>query len=189
MRKSIGAWEDSWSPEDLLRRSGLESLLAMDTVRAVGADPAGSATDIIINADSSVAEPGARARQDHNIRLADCEVKLALFLGELQDIFATTGNMHWGDATDARLLSEALNIGIFMFADRLQDQGRCCLCSLNQLRADFPFFINLWWQEPVHFWASNLKVFKHHFDHLKFSAPSGEFFMQNESKEDHFENK
>ena len=158
MRKSIGAWEDSWSPEDLLRRSGLESLLAMDTVRAVGADPAGSATDIIINADSSVAEPGARARQDHNIRLADGEVKLALFLGELQDIFATTGNMHWGDATDARLLSEALNIGIFMFADRLQDQGRCCLCSLNQLRGDFPFFINLWWLEPVHFRAADIRL-------------------------------
>ena len=99
----------------------------MDTVRAVGADPNGSPADIIISVDSSVPEQGARPRQDHNIPISDGEAKLAILLGLLQDVFSTTGNMHWGDATDARLLSDALGIGFFIFADTLQDKRRCCL--------------------------------------------------------------
>ena len=71
--------------------------------------------------------------------------------------FATTGNVHWDDATDARLLCDALDIGFFMFADRLQAAGTRCLCPLDLLRGDFPFFINLCWNEPVHFRAAEFR--------------------------------
>ena len=51
------------------------------------------------------------------------EVQLPILLGELQEVFATTGDVHWGDATDARLLCDALDLGFFMFADDLQARG------------------------------------------------------------------
>ena len=44
-----------------------------------------------------------------------------------------------------------------MFADRLQGEGANCLCALDLLRGDFPFFINLWWEEPVHFRAAEFQ--------------------------------
>ena len=28
---------------------------------------------------------------------------------------------------------------------------------MNQLRGNFPFFVNLWWQEPVHFRAADFR--------------------------------
>ena len=154
MRQSVHDWPDGWNPVDLLQESHLACIIGMDTVRAVGADPNGSPADIIISVDSSVPEQGARPRQDHNIPISDGEAKLATLLGLLTDVFSTTGNTHWGDATDARLLSDALGIGFFIFADKLQDKRRCCLYSMNQLRGDFPFFINIWWDEPVHFRAA-----------------------------------
>ena len=159
MRRSLGSWPDQWNPEDLLRGNHLACLLPMDTVRAVGADPNPSAgpDDLIINADSSIAERGARGREEHNFSIAHGQVHLATLLGDLQTVFATTGNTHWGDATDARLLSDALDVGFLMFADELQNRRRCCLYSLNQLRGDFPFFVNLWWQEPVHFRAADFR--------------------------------
>ena len=44
-----------------------------------------------------------------------------------------------------------------MFADRLQAGGARCLCSLDLLRGNFPFFINLSWDEPVHFRAAEFR--------------------------------
>ena len=141
----------------MLRERHLECIIGMDTVRAVGAASSGQSADIIINVDSSVAQQGARPRQDHNIIISEGEAKLASMLADLQDVFSTTGNMHWGDATDARLLSDALGIGFFVFADQLQDEGRCCLYSMNQLRGDFQFFVNIWWDEPMHFRAAGFQ--------------------------------
>ena len=143
MRQRLRAWDDQWNPEDLLRRSGLACIIDKDTVRAVGADPMGGPHDIVIIADQTIAEPGARERDERNIPVPNGVIKLATLLADLQDVFATTGNVHWGDATDARLLSDALNVGFFMFTNRLQNNGRCCLYSMDQLRGDFPFFINL----------------------------------------------
>ena len=72
---------------------------------------------------------------------------------DLQNIFRTLGNTHWADSTDASLLSQALDIGFLIFADRLQANGQRCLGYLNLDRgeANFPYFLALWWSEPIHF--------------------------------------
>ena len=67
--------------------------------------------------------------------------------GELQ----RPGNWHWGDQLDVQNLSEALDIGVLMFCDQLQDGGRQCLYNIGSQREDYPFWIALWWDEPVHF--------------------------------------
>ena len=157
MRQRLGEWDDHWNPRDLLLRNNFGSILEADAVRALGADPEGGPSDIILSIDHSVAEPGAGDRADRLIHMTDGEVHLPLLLGDLQAVFATTGNVHWGDTTDAQLLCDALNLGFFMFADRLQGEGANCLCALDLLRGDFPFFINLWWEEPVHFRAAELQ--------------------------------
>lgn len=157
MRQSFNDWPDQWSPETLLRRNQFGPILGADTVRALGADPAGGLSDIILSIDCTVAEPGAGERADHVVHVTDGEVHQPILLGELQELFATTGNVHWGDATDARLLCDALDLGLFMFADKLQANGTHCLCALDLLRGDFPFFINLWWNEPVHFRAAEFQ--------------------------------
>ena len=45
-----------------------------------------------------------------------------------------------------------------MFADRLQAAGARCIYALDLLRGDFPFFVTLWWDEPVHFRAAEFRT-------------------------------
>ena len=158
MRKRLRDWQDQWDPETLLHRRNVGPIVDADTVRALGADPEGGPSDIILTVDHSVAERGAGDRAARKVHVREGEVHLPALLGDLEDVFATTGNVHWGDTTDARLLCDALDLGFFMFADRLQRQGANCLCALDLLRGDFPFFINLWWDGSVHFRAAEFQV-------------------------------
>ena len=48
-------------------------------------------------------------------------------------------------------LSDALDVGILMFFDRLQEGGDACLYNIGSERENFPFWIALWWDEPLHF--------------------------------------
>ena len=158
MRQRLHDWPGQWDPAALLHRNKFGSILEADTIRALGADPEGGPSDIILSIDHSVAEPDAGDRAERFVRVKDGAVHLPALLGDLQEVFATTGNVHWGDTTDARLLCDALDLGFFMFADQLQGQGANCLCALDLLRGDFPFFINLWWDGSVHFRAAEFQV-------------------------------
>ena len=55
-------------------------------------------------------------------------------------------------------LSEALDVGILMFCDRLQDEGRQCLYNIGSKRENFSYWIALWWLEPVHFRCAKLAL-------------------------------
>ena len=144
-------------PAALLQRNHFGEIIGHDTVRALGADPSGDPSDIVLSVDHTIAEADAGPRQDRTIHIRLGHVHLATLLDDLQNVFATMGDVHWGDATDARLLCDALDVGFFMFADRLQAAGTRCLCALDLLRGDFPFFINLLWDEPVHFRAAEFR--------------------------------
>ena len=88
--------------------------------------------------------------------MAQGEAFLRLLVRDLQIEFQKVGNNHWGDVTDVQALSEALDLGVFIFADRLQDAGQKCLCSFHQTRGDFPYFVSIWWDNPVHFRVAEL---------------------------------
>ena len=69
----------------------------------------------------------------------------------LQQELCIAGNHHWGDVSDLQALCNQLNLGVLVFIDRLQDGGKRCLCTVDQLRGDFEFFIAIWWDDPHHF--------------------------------------
>ena len=66
------------------------------------------------------------------------------------------GDGHWGDWFDVQSLSDKLNIGVLMFCDILQDGGRQCLYNIGAQREDYPFWIALWWNSPIHFRLAQL---------------------------------
>ena len=70
---------------------------------------------------------------------------------ELQKVFRTLGNVHWGDVTDARMLSEALDVGFCIFPDNVQANGSRCLVSMDGDRGNFKYFIAIWWKDSTHF--------------------------------------
>ena len=66
-----------------------------------------------------------------------------------------------GDQRDIHDVSEALDIGVLVFCDGLQYGGHECLYNIGATREDFPFWIALWWQEPVHFRMAELGCVGH----------------------------
>ena len=78
--------------------------------------------------------------------------------GDLQLKLGECGDTHWADTTDLRALSEKLQLGILLFANNLQDDGTQCLVSLDQRRADFPYFVSIWWDDPIHFRVAELST-------------------------------
>ena len=81
-----------------------------------------------------------------------------------------SGNWHRGDQLDVQNLGEALDIGVLMFCEQLQDGGRQCLYNLGSQREDYPYWIALWWDEPVHFRLAQLSSY-----HTAGDAPGDEF--------------
>ena len=67
-----------------------------------------------------------------------------------------SGNAHWGDQRDVKNLSEALDVGILMFCDGLQNGGQQCLYNIGSHRDNFSYWIALWWLEPIHFRLAQL---------------------------------
>ena len=43
-----------------------------------------------------------------------------------------------------------------MFCDRLGNNSTQCLYNIGAQREDFPYWIALWWDEPVHFRLAEL---------------------------------
>ena len=152
-----GAWSDQWSPTDLLARHGFGSLLGADTVEALGPNPTGDIGDIVISVTRTVAAAGGGAAVLELVPIAQGEAFLRLLVRDLQIEFQKVGNNHWGDVTDVQALSEALDLGVFIFADRLQDAGRKCLCSVHQTRGDLPYFVSIWWDNRVYFRVALLR--------------------------------
>ena len=69
----------------------------------------------------------------------------------LQAELMASGNHHWGDQTDVHNLSSALDIGILMCCEKLQQDGSECFYNIGSQKEQFPYWISVWWDEPVHF--------------------------------------
>ena len=65
----------------------------------------------------------------------------------------TTG----GTVTDCAAISESLDVGFVIFADKLQNENSQCLVNVHSIRGDFKYFIALWWDEPLHFRLAQYK--------------------------------
>ena len=90
--------------------------------------------------------------------IAQGYTKMATLRAHLQDVFRSLGNTHWGDSTDASLLIQALAVGILIFADRLQRNGENCLCSFALETGQYPFYLSIWWNEPIHFRSMEMRT-------------------------------
>ena len=77
-------------------------------------------------------------------------------LGNLQAELQKPGSWHWGTQFDVKSLSDALDIGVHMFCDRMQDHGKTALYNIGSQKEDYSYWISLWWQEPVHFRLAEL---------------------------------
>ena len=151
MDQELGEWRDLWNPTALLREYNLDILIGCDTVRAVSDNPNGDVGDIFIIIDKSDARVGGNTSQQLQTPIAQGRAFLMALRVELQNVFRTLGNTHWGDSTDARLLTDALDVGFFLFADQLQGNSTQCLVAFDLSRTDFPLFLALWWNNHTHF--------------------------------------
>jgi hypothetical protein len=102
MDQELGEWRDLWNPTALLREYNLEILIGCDTVRAVSDNPNGDVGDIFIIIDKSDARVGGNTSQQLQTPIAQGRAFLMALRVELQNVFRTLGNTHWGDYTDAR---------------------------------------------------------------------------------------
>ena len=154
----LGQWRDNWDPTALLHASQLSCIIGCETVQAVGIDSHGDQGDIIISLRRAHANPGGGGAEELLIPVTQGETHIATLRSHLQDVFGTVGNTHWGDATDAALLIQALDVGIFIFANKLQRNRESCLCSLALRHGKYPFYISIWWDEPSHFRSFRMRT-------------------------------
>ena len=150
MDERLGNFPDGWSPRRLLITCGFECLLNCESVLAFGDAVDGDPGDITMR----VAFTDARAGGAHEQRLLGIpqgRTCLEQLRASLQAELMVSGNHHWGDQTDVQNLSSALNIGILMCCDRLQHNRRECFYNIGSQKEVFPYWICIWWEEPVHF--------------------------------------
>ena len=147
MNQRLGTFLDAWDPTELLEQNGFECVLGCDSVLACGDSPDGDDGDLRLR----LVYTNEHRSWQQLVDVRGGRVRL-LALGEaLQTQWQIPGNQHQGDQGDVQRLSQALNVGILMFCDGLQNDGRDCLYNIGSQQEEYPFWISLWWDEPVHF--------------------------------------
>ena len=124
MDQKMKQFEDQWDPQRLLAMTGFEFLENCESVLAVGEELNGDAT---LRVAITEAYEGGGGRKEDIVTVEDGRAGLALLRNSLQAELRKPGNVHWGSHFDVKALSDALNIGVLVFCDRLQNQGRSCL--------------------------------------------------------------
>ena len=107
--------------------------------------------DILLRVARTQAHAGAGPRIEEIFRIENGAAQLAALRSRLQKELMKCGNWHWGTQFDVHSLCEALNIGILVFCDTLQCNGTTCLYNTGSKREDYPYWISLWWHEPIYF--------------------------------------
>ena len=109
-------WHDGWSPSQILSHCGFAFLLDVENIRAVGsADPGDDPNTLIVL---------ARSGGDYvSTRVEDGQRKLQSLRHSCEEQLSIMGNHHWGAVTDVVMLSEALNLGLIIMSDIVQQQG------------------------------------------------------------------
>ena len=156
--KRCGVFEDSWDPEEVMLQCGFACLrddrgLLAESVLAYQREPNGDAT---LRIAFTIAQRGAGDREERVVCLTDGQASYTKLLTQVQKMHTTPGNFHWGTQLDVQHLCEKLNVGILMFCDYLQLGGTQCLYNIGASRENFPYWIALWWREPVHFRLAEL---------------------------------
>ena len=155
MQSTNGTFQDDWGPWDplrLLQHCGFSNLAQADTVSAFQPEQTG---DAHVRLDVTVARPGG-ARHDPIVLVPSGCRGLQQLRDELTRIHSWAGNYHWGDQTDVERLSDALDVGILLFRNTLPPRTATCLYNIGSQRENFPHWIALWWEDPVHFRAAQL---------------------------------
>ena len=152
----LGQFFDQWSPSFLLHRHGFDALLQCESVLAVSARDDGDVDDIVVKISITSTVPGT-APEELCVPIDQGRARMAFLLEDVQREWSQCGHNHWGDHTDVQNLSEMLNIGILMFCNQLQNNGQDCLYNMGCSRGDFPYWIGLWWDPPLHFRIASVR--------------------------------
>ena len=148
MDAQLGSFEDEWDPQQVLASTGFKCLIGCESVLAFGVEPNGDAT---LRVACTHARAGGGDRREEILLLESGEAHLRSLREKLQEQLRRPGNCHWGTQFDVKSLSEALDLGVLLFCNRLQRTSTTCLYNIGAVREDFPYWISLWWHEPVHF--------------------------------------
>ena len=146
-------FEDGWNPENILNETGFSFLNDCESVLAVGEEYDGSLT---LRVARTNAHSNGGARTETIESLEDGRMLLKDLREKVQEELQTPGDKHWGTQFDVKSLSDALNIGVLMFCDRLQENGNSVLYNIGSEKQAFPYWISLWWDEPTHFRLAEL---------------------------------
>ena len=76
---------------------------------------------------------------------------------QLQAELRKSGNIHWGDISDVKALSDTLDVGIFIFCERLQNKSQNCL-TYTGINRSFPYWISIYYEEGRHFRLAELSA-------------------------------
>ena len=146
----------------MLRNYGFSDLIGVNSEVAAGPDVAGGPEDmsVCVEVEREIVLPGhaGDTRKEMVISVSKGLSRLADMMVDLEAQFRWCGNHHWGDISDVVSLSKNLQIGMLLFVDKLQAAGSQCLCTLDEYRGDFKFFIVVWWDDPIHFRLGQLKL-------------------------------
>jgi hypothetical protein len=154
MQQRSNAHLNEWDPAALLSDFCFECLLHAESVLAFEEQDDG---DALVRIAYTQARSGAGAREERIARIPGGVANLAQVRARLSHFMRQPGNVHWGTQTDVRSLSDRLDVGILLFQDRLRERARTCLYNVGGQRADYPYWIALWWEEPIHFRGAQLR--------------------------------
>ena len=114
--------------------------------------------DLVVALTRTSAQAGAPMSAEDLVPIPQGQSFLAGLRGALKDKFQVCGNHHWGTVTDCAAISDSLDVGVLIFADKLQQRGTQCLVNVDAIRGDFTYFVALWWDEPIHFRLAQYKA-------------------------------
>ena len=150
-----GFFRDGWNPRALLQACGFSALLDCESVLAYGDAADGDSGDATCRIVRTDAYRGG-AREEQLVCLPQGHSCLTALRVCVKDEIMRLGNNHWGDWFDVQSLSDGLDVGVLMFCDELQDEGRQCFYNIGAQREDYAFWIALWWDPPTHFRLAQL---------------------------------
>ena len=148
-------WLDDWSPSAALAQQQLGFLCAPGssdiTVKAIGPSMCGDSGDLVFAVACTQAHSGGGVTHDQYVPVPQGVSALAGLRSTVREHLATCGHRHRGATEDVKYLSERLNIGFLIFRENLTPDGRQCLLNYHAARADYPYWMCVWWLEPSHF--------------------------------------
>jgi len=144
-QETLNAWQDRWSPRELLEDNAFHYLADATVTRING---------VQFEADSGLIGFQRANGTEGCIR----EERLAVYIAQLRfDVetqLSRMGSVHWGTASDVARLSEALDLGFLILPDHktgLPRDLRGWMYGIATTRGDFSHWMLLYCNQQVHF--------------------------------------